>query len=246
MDAALARGALPAEIERIFGERVEGFITHERSTVVTCRTGHRFGLVITEPAYALVFERGLQRLVDGDWRDVVLDAYTALEMYMSTVPIRARYDRDPSLTIKDIPRLRKEFKFSTSDANKALGAAFAVAAVVSGRAPPKFESELAALRNRAVHAGEYPTAERAEWAVLEVERVVTTLDDMLDAVAPTRDPSFRLAVSMVDFPVLTPQPAGQMTVGFSAVLSGGTKPRETVPNRLARYRSGELRNLRLY
>ncbi|WP_437625457.1 hypothetical protein [Sorangium sp. So ce1151] len=246
VSAAAARNAPPAEIQRLCEQRVEGFITHERSVAVTCLSGHRFGIVITEPAYALVFERGLQRLVNGELRDAVLDMYTALDMYMPTVPVRARYDRDASLTLKDIPRLRKEFGFAVSDANKALGAAFAVAAVVSGKSPPKFDSKLSKLRNRAVHAGEYPTAEEAEWAAMEVERIVTTLMDMLNEAASDRDPSFRLAVSMVDFPVVEPRPVASMSLGLGAVLSEATTPRETVRRRLERYRNGELRNIRLY
>jgi hypothetical protein len=246
LGAALARNAPPAELQRLSQERVEGFITHERSAAVTCLNGHRFGVVVTEPAYALVFERGLQRLIDGELRDAVLDVYTALDMYMPTVPVRARYDRDLSLCPKDIPRLRKEFGFSAADANKALGAAFAVAAVVSGKPPPKFDSKLSKLRNRAVHAGEYPTAEEAEWAAFEVERIVATLTEMLNEVAPNRDPSFRLAVSMIDFPVVDPRPAANASVGIFGVLSEATTPRETVKRRLDRYRNGELRNIRLY
>ena len=99
------------------------------------------GALASSAGIAPGFARGARcapRQADGDWRDAVLDAYTALDMYMSTVPVRARYDGDASLLPIDIVRLREELKFSTSDANKALGAAFAVASVVSGKRPPKF------------------------------------------------------------------------------------------------------------
>ena len=245
ISGAIDRNASPEEMRRIHNERVAAQITHERSTVATCRNNHTFGIVVGEPAFALVFERGLQRLVDGDLRDAVLDAYTGLDMYTPIVPVRARYDSDRSLGPKDIPRLRKELGFTSSDANKALGAAFAVASVVSGKPPPKFNSKLARLRNEAIHAGHYPSAEDAKWAILEVERIVTELDELLGQVDPDRDPPFRLAVEMVDFP-RTGQANFHTTLLFSAVLSGVTKPRETVDSRLARYRNGELENIRLY
>jgi hypothetical protein len=87
-----------------------------------------------------VFDEALQRLVEGDERDAIIDAYTALNTYMSTVHIRARYDREIRITHA---HLRQELGFATSDANKALGAAFAVASVVSGQPVPKFSSRLA-------------------------------------------------------------------------------------------------------
>jgi hypothetical protein len=42
----------------------------------------------------MLYERALQRLAEGATRDAVLDAYTALDMYLSHVPARARYDRE--------------------------------------------------------------------------------------------------------------------------------------------------------
>jgi hypothetical protein len=201
---------------------------------------------VADPAHALVFERGLQRLADGDLRDAVVDAYTAMDMYMPTVPVRARYDRNRALAPKDISQLRKDFKFLTRDANKALGAALAVVSVLSGKAPPVFDQKLSNFRNDAVHAGKYPSKEDATWAVFEVARIVMEFDDLLGEVAPSREPSFRLAVSMLDFPVVDVQVRQQTTVSFSALLSGTADPREKVQERLERYRAGDMRTLRLY
>jgi hypothetical protein len=172
--------------------------------------------------------------------------HTPMDMFMSTVPIRARYDRESNLTPSDIAGLRQQLGFATSEANKALGAALAVTSVVSGQPPPKFSTKLAGLRNRAVHAGEYPTKAEAEWGVTEVERIITSIDDMLTAAVPDRNPPFRTAVQIADFPAHDHSSAGHVTVGFSAVLSGLSQPRESAANRMSRYRDGDLRGLRFY
>lgn len=220
-------------------------MTHERFAAATCEEGHKFTFGTSEPSYALLYERALQRFVDGDLRDALLDAYTAFDMYMPSVPIRARYDADPQLGVGDIERLRKEFKPVTKDATSAGAAGLAAVAVQTRSAPPNFDTKLSGLRNRAVHAGQYPTPDEAEWAILEVERLVTTIDDMLTAAAPDRDPSFREAVEWTDFRGSQPGTAGHVSLSFSTVLSGTMLPRESVRRRLERYRSGELA-LRLY
>lgn len=191
-------------------------------------------------------ERALQRFVDGDYRDSLLDAYTALDMYMPTVPVRARYDSDPRLGVADLEGLRRELKSVTRDATSALAAALTAVSVRTGRPPPSFDTKLSGLRNKAVHVGQYPTAEDTEWAVLEVERIVTTIDDMLTDAAPNRDPSFREAVDWTDFRGTLPGTSGHVSMSFSAVLSGTRQPRESATARLARYRSGELADILLY
>lgn len=183
-----ARRAGPDEVREFRSKRLEATITHERFAAVTCEAGHSFSIGTGEPVYALLYERALQRFVDGDYRDSLLDAYTALDMYMPTVPVRARYDSDPRLGVADLEGLRKEFKSVTKDATSALAAALTAVSIRTGLPPPSFDTKLAVLRNRAVHAGQYPTGEDTEWAVLEVERIVTTIDDMLTNAAPRPEP----------------------------------------------------------
>ncbi len=81
--------AQPDEIRRVVERRYSILITHERSATSNCQEGHAFSVIITEPAYSLVFERGLQRLADRDWRDAVLDAYTARHVYHHSTSSRA-------------------------------------------------------------------------------------------------------------------------------------------------------------
>ena len=196
--------------------------------------------------YALVYERALQRYMKGDLRDAVIDAYTAFEMYVATVPVRARYDLDRNLPPKDIPRLRRELKPCTSNAASALAAALATISLLARHAPPKVNPKIARIRNLAVHAGEYPSVDDAERVLFEVEELVVRFDDVLDGAAEGREPHFHLACGIVDRVPSEGDIDGAMSVGICAVLSGQTKPRETARARLDRYRRGELYSVQLY
>ena len=214
----------------------------------TCEKGHSFTAVFQDPPHSLMFERAIQRMVDEDWRDAVLDAYTALDMYLATVPIRLRYDTDPTIVPEDIKRLRKEMDPATGNATKAMGAALAVAAVVCRVPPMKISNKLQNLRNEAIHEGRYPTEEDATWAVFEVEKIISSFDDLLDTVSPNRQPTFRNARLLFEAcgGVSLNGTRAEITIGGWGVLSGSYVPRETVVQRIGRYRSGELDLLRLY
>ena len=69
-------------------------LTSEPVALNECKNGHRSVLVFLDGAYALVFERALQRVAIGSPRDAVMDAHTAFEMFLAHVPARARYDRE--------------------------------------------------------------------------------------------------------------------------------------------------------
>ena len=70
-------------------------LTVEPVALNECQNNHRSVLVCLDGAYALVFERALQRVAIGNPRDAVMpDAYTAFEMFLSHVPARGRYDRE--------------------------------------------------------------------------------------------------------------------------------------------------------
>jgi len=62
--------------------------------VTKCPQGHPIALIFQASGWARLFERALRRVAANDPRDAVLDAYTAFEMYIAEVPIRARYDRE--------------------------------------------------------------------------------------------------------------------------------------------------------
>jgi hypothetical protein len=74
-------------MRRIWSEWAIARITTKSTPLTgTCRAGHEYTVVVTTVGHAVLYERALQRLADEDWRDAVLDSYTALDMYFATVP----------------------------------------------------------------------------------------------------------------------------------------------------------------
>jgi hypothetical protein len=179
------------------------------------------------------------RLSRGDSRDAVLDAYTAFDMYLSIVPVRARYDRDVSLAPKDIARIRDELAPLTRLSERAIGAALACASLVSGAAPPAIPSRLQAIRNEAVHGGVYPSESDAEWLALKVEELICAFELLLDAASPSRDPPFHVAFQIASFIGTDGPPAGiqRVSTGRGFVLSRANDPQPKAIDRLSDYRA---------
>jgi hypothetical protein len=221
------------------------FVENRPWAIVTCTRGHTFQVQLNDPTYALFYERALQRFVEKEWRDAVLDAYTALDMFLTTVPVRARYDRDPNLAPNDIHRLREELAPATNRSEKAIGAALAVISVVSGGAPPKLKSDLQNIRNDAVHAGRYPTQKNAEFVIFEVESVVVAMEEALDKASVGRDPPFNLARQIADFAKAEDINDKLLVVGQSCVFSWGSIPRIKAHERVEHYRTTRLSRFRL-
>jgi len=159
---------------------VEVRLTIEPITIAKCLHGHRTVLAILDGGYALLFERALQRLVTGNTRDAAIDAYTALEIYLSHVPARARYHREGGASPR---QLSQEMEAVSKYAERSLGAALAIISVMTGAPPPRFDADRTTkLRNRAVHAGYYPTEPEAEALCVEVERTVSEVDKRFEAI----------------------------------------------------------------
>jgi hypothetical protein len=159
------------------GEIPEVRLTTEPVALAVCAQEHKSVLIIHDGAYALLFERALQRLVTGNARDAVIDAYTAFEMYLAHVPVRARYDRELGAS----PRaLRSEMESITKLSERTIGAALTAASIAGFCPPPKIDArKTAELRNRAVHAGHYPREDEVEQLCGEIDRVISELESML-------------------------------------------------------------------
>jgi hypothetical protein len=152
--------------------------TTERWVVAKCPNGHEVGLIFQASGWAHLFERALRRVAINSPRDAVIDAYTAFDMFLAEVPARARYRSEAGASPR---RLRDELK-SVNTGERALGAACAVASLASGRPPPKWDTnKTTQLRNKAVHAGEYPTVAEAEELCVEVARVILEFLQILDS-----------------------------------------------------------------
>ena len=175
-EAQLATGGGPVTPET--GE-MHIRLTTDPVVVATCFHGHKSVLAILDGAYALLFERALQRLVTGNTRDAVVDAYTAFEMYLAQVPARARYDREAEASAQ---RIRRELDGVSRYAERALGAALAVISLIDGQPPPKVDPrKTTELRNRSVHAGYYPTDAEAEALCVEISRIISEFDRRFEA-----------------------------------------------------------------
>jgi hypothetical protein len=131
-----------------------------------------------------------------------------------------------------------------------MGAALAAVSVASGKAPPDIPAKLSELRNKAIHAGEYPSAKDAEWACLEVERIVREFEALLEASAPPLGDRLPYAAAVAaaafaqwhkDHPGEAPR--AHLSAQLACVLAPGIK----VPavGRLRDYREGNREHNRL-
>lgn len=159
--------------------------TTQRWVLTKCPAGHPVGLIFQSSGWARLFDRGLERLAFGELRDAILDTYTAFEMYLAEVPIRARYDRELGASPA---KLRDEMKAAITRSENAIGAARTAASIVSGKPAITWnETVTTTLRNRAIHGGVYPTETEAEKLCLEVGRTILAFEAALD-VAPCVNP----------------------------------------------------------
>jgi hypothetical protein len=234
---AVERSAAHQEIQALWEAPVAVTITTAPGGSGSCARGHPFRIHVNDPGYAVLYERALQRLAAGEWRDAVLDGYTALDMYLATVPLRARYDCDRALMPSDLAEVRLELSQATKTSERALGAALAVASVVSGRSPPKFPSKLQELRNEAIHQGKYPSPVEAEHAVFQVEELVVAIEERLDVGAVGRDPPFRLAQQISNLVAVPQNREPRPAMVLNTVLGRMTVPQPTARSRLAEYKA---------
>jgi hypothetical protein len=164
-------------------------LTTEIAQHLHCSKGHEFLLHVQDSGYGLLYERALQRLADGRTRDAVLDAYTVFDMFLGSAVLGAAFvkrypDHTTPLDGTELETLRADLKDVLKSSERTIGAALALACVTSGQNPPKIPTELNEIRNKAIHVGVYPSDEDAEWACLEVEKLVNTLRQQLE---PTTD-----------------------------------------------------------
>jgi hypothetical protein len=147
----------------------EVLVTHEGVATWSCPKGHSTSLVFQGGALGLLYERALQRLAKDATRDAVLDAFTALEMYLATVPERVRFEAQAGANLDTI---REELKPAVKTSERATAAALVAIAIRSGKKPPSIPSWLNQTRNEATHQGLHPDAKDAEKLVLDVARIV--------------------------------------------------------------------------
>jgi hypothetical protein len=238
-------------IDREGWESVRGArVTTEIAQLHRCTQNHDFMVHLQDGGYAILFERGLERLAQGRTRDAVIDGYSAFEMFLSWLVLGCAFDRRYPLTIPldqaPLEPLREELKPAIKTAERATGAALALAAALSGKAPPKIPSKLSELRNEAVHAGNYPTDKQAEDACLAIEKLVVEFRQLVpqafDEGTPPIFSRFGMALLLESRRrALGTRPQVQTTsYSLSTVLATDATPgARTATDRLKEYRSGD-------
>jgi len=165
------------------------FIGADRAYPVRCAQGHQAVLLLGNAPYSLLFERGLSRLVAGDTRDAVLDAYTSFEMFCAEYPIRLRHAAAPAA----LATIRHDFREVTKTSDRALAVAYASYGMITHRAVRSLP-KLTEIRNRATHGGVRPSYEEA----LKLCRWVSSeLEALNEAISPLQHGAY-LAAERLD------------------------------------------------
>jgi hypothetical protein len=132
-------------------------------------------------------------------------------------------------------------KPATHSAERAIGAARAAASLVSARKAPEWKAESTTnIRNKAIHAGEYPTADEAERLCIELASTIRDFEAALGAQPSANQSPFHQAVRLEEERVFREQNPG-INPSFSAGpeifdFAQTTTPRPTVEGRIAEYR----------
>ena len=218
-------------------------VVAEPVSVVNCEKGHRFVLFVQDLGHAMLFERALFHLVDGNARDAVLDGYTALEMFLALVPVRARYDREKGAKISAI---RSELAPALKTSDRAMASAMATVSLLTGKAPPSIPNALSEARNQAVHQGKSPALAKAEEHLVTIANVVGAFEDALDSQQCVNDPPFDSALAFTSVEELyqrdaTAQGLKVASTSLATALAAHkiTGVREPLQERIKRLKNGE-------
>jgi hypothetical protein len=167
-------------------------VEQERAYRVQCGTGHLFLLVLENASHSLLFDRAVERLASGETRDAVTDGCTALEMFLSEVPVRARYQSEP---LGQLSIIREELRRVVNTSERALAGSFVIASLLGGCAPEHVRQleEVRANRNKAIHGGVRPSEKQAEDALSCIQQTVAWFEGILRDALPERDVSYARA-----------------------------------------------------
>jgi hypothetical protein len=249
-DAKMDQGANGDEVGRAAEDAMRGVrITTEMAQLLGCSQGHEFLIHFQDGGYAMLYERALERLVEGRTRDAVLDAYTAFDMFLGWFVLAAAFEKryPPPIPLEEAPLgpLREDMKDVLKTAERTTGAALALAAIATGTEPPRIDPDLNKLRNKAVHVGAYPSDEDANWACLQIEELVCTLRERL-TLTPIEGGMFsRFTMALlIDSRRRAlgnkPFPSHNVTHALMTVLASDVPPRtRKAVDRIAEYQRGE-------
>lgn len=166
--------------------------TTDRWVVTRCPSNHVQAVLFQSPGWARLFERGMRRIASEANRDGVIDAYTAFEMYLAHVPVRARYDREVGAKPE---ALRAELKPVLSTTDRAIASARMAASLIAKGAPPLWNDQWTAhVRNDAVHSGKHPQTDVAKRLCREIVTAIGAFEAVLAQQACVNDIPFHQRV----------------------------------------------------
>jgi hypothetical protein len=155
-------------------------VTDKVVQILQCTRGHTYAIALQQPMFTLIFERALYRLAKESVRDAVIDAHTALDMYLPHVPARARYDQETSASARAVLTKLQPLTYRAEMAR--IAAHTTVFLLGAGNVP---RGSIGKLRNQAVHEGRYPQMVEATEAITGVAETIRAFEDALASRAPT-------------------------------------------------------------
>jgi len=121
-----------------------------------CPEGHQLIAILDHNSFELLFESGLEALVDGYFRESVSSFAAALErLYEFSIRVQLTSDK------VDIDDLDAMWKSVAAQSERQLGMYIGVRTLKDGKQPPILNSLLTKFRNSVIHKGYFPSGKEA-------------------------------------------------------------------------------------
>lgn len=154
-------------------ERIDLILKEKGSYEFYCGNGHKNILVIINHKFDLLFQSGIQAIIDGYYRESVFNFATSLERFYEYIIKIIILCSDSNKTLNDFNKYFKPFKNSSE---RQIGAFYILySQVIKG--PPKQidQDNFTKIRNSVVHNGYIPTFNEA----IKIGDLVSTYVDTI-------------------------------------------------------------------
>lgn len=153
---------------------------------LTCQSGHKTNVVISNPKFELLFEFGVNAILDGYYREAVSSFSAALErffeFYLRIVTRKRGLDEDAFGNV---------WKIVKNQSERQLGAYVMVYTLLNASPPPVLRSKDSGFRNDVIHKGKIPSKDEA---VRFGEKIIELIGPVLKELKRSNAPEIRKAV----------------------------------------------------